>query len=459
VRRYHIWTIGCQMNAADSARLASSLEALGYQVTQRAEEADIIVLNTCVVRQSAESRARGRLSSLRPLKAKRPDVVLAVMGCLVGVQPNEDLSTQFPFVDLFLRPSEPEPLVALLQEREQEASCGARQNLADRSLGDSATPATACVPVIYGCSHACSYCIVPARRGPERSRPLTDIVVDVARLAAGGVREVTLLGQIVDRYGYDLAREGSCRAPDLSDLLRAVHEIDDIWRVRFLTSHPSYFSERILETVAALPKVCEHIEVPVQAGHDDVLRRMRRHYTADGYRGLVNTIREYLPGCSIASDVIVGFPGETSAQFAATLELLRELRLDKVHVAAYSPRPGTWAERRMVDDVTAEEKKRRLNAVETLQEEIVGSINSRLLGGTVEVLVEDKHKGKWRGRTRTDKLVFFQDSADWQGRLADVRITWTGPWSMQGAVVSDGPAQACHALPASSIDRSAISEG
>jgi len=424
------------MNAADSERLAGSLEDLGYRASERADDADVIVLNTCVVRQSAETRAIGRLSSLQPLKARRPDVVLAVMGCLVGVDPDQDLLKQFPFVDLFLRPSDPEPLVALLRERQQEASCGGMQDLAARPPRGRLTPVAAYVPVIHGCSHACSYCIVPARRGPERSRPLTDIIGDAEAMAAGGVREVTLLGQIVDRYGLDLGSQDSGRPTDLSDLLRAVHRVDGIWRIRFLTSHPSYLSERILKSVAVLPKVCEHIEVPVQAGDDDVLRRMRRHYTVDDYRRLVERIRQLLPGCSIASDVIVGFPGETVAEFEATLELLRDLRLDKVHVAAYSPRRGTLAERKMPDDVPAEEKKRRLDAVEALQEQVVGAINGRLSGQLVEVLVEDKHRGKWRGRTRTNKLVFFEDDEDWRGRLADVRITWAGPWSMQGEVVS-----------------------
>jgi len=429
------------MNAADSARLAGSLEDLGYRAAERADDADVIVLNTCVVRQSAETRAIGRLSSLKPLKSRRPDVVLAVMGCLVGVHPDQDLLKQFPFVDLFLRPSDPGPLVAVLKERQQEASCGGLQGLASRSPRGSVIPVVAYVPVIHGCSHACSYCIVPARRGPERSRPLADVIGDVEAMAAGGAREVTLLGQIVDRYGWDLESSDSGRPTDLSDLLHAVHRVDGIWRIRFLTSHPSYLSERILESVAVLPKVCEHIEVPVQAGDDDVLRRMRRHYTVDDYRRLVERIRQLVPRCSIASDVIVGFPGETVAQFEATVELLRDLRLDKVHVAAYSPRPGTLAERKMPDDVPAEEKKRRLDAVEALQEQVVGMINGQLLGRIVEVLIEDKHRGKWRGRTRTDKLVFFEADDDWRGRLADVRITWAGPWSMQGEVVLNSDRQ------------------
>ncbi|MDH7485940.1 MAG: MiaB/RimO family radical SAM methylthiotransferase [Anaerolineae bacterium] len=484
MKTYHIWTIGCQMNVADSAHLAAALEALGYRPAAGPADADVVVLNTCVVRQSAEERVVGRLTSLRPLKARRPQMVLAVMGCLVGVRPAEDLPQRFPQVDVFLPPSDPEPLLALLRQREEEAR-GKKQEARGkgqeaRGKGQEAggnehgaapvlqitspeaavigliaserdllsiprfiPPVTAYVPVIYGCNHVCAYCIVPYRRGRERSRPVAEIVAEVQALVEQGVREVTLLGQIVDRYGYDWRHEtrnteheteGS--GPDLADLLRAVHEIRGLWRIRFLTSHPNYFSDRILEAVAELPKVCEHIEVPVQAGDDEVLRRMRRGYTVADYRALVQKIRRRLPGCSIATDVIVGFPGETEAQFRATYDLLAELRLDMVHVAAYSPRPGTLAARKMVNDVPDEEKQRRRQAVEALQERIVGEINSRLVGQTVEVLVEEQHKGKWRGRTRTNKLVFFQDDADWRGRLAAVRITWAGPWSMQGEVRS-----------------------
>jgi len=452
------------MNVADSARLASELEALGYQPAPRPEEADVIVLNTCVVRQSAEDRAVGRLNSLKSLKKRKPQTVLAVMGCLVGVHPADDLPQRFPHVDVFLPPSEPEPLIAFLRQRgletrseEQEArgdlhpaSCILHPASCILPLASCISPpVTAYVPVIYGCNHVCAYCIVPYRRGRERSRPLDEVVAEVRDHVAQGVREVTLLGQIVDRYGYDWKHAtrntqhgssepaGSISSPNLADLLHAVHEIEGLWRIRFLTSHPSYFSDRILDAVAELPKVCEHIELPVQAGDDDVLRRMRRGYTVAEYRALVEKIRQRLPGCSIATDVIVGFPGETDAQFQATYDLLAELKLDMVHVAAYSPRPGTLAARKMPDDVPAEEKKRRLRAVDALQERIVGEINRRLLGRTVEVLVEGKHKGKWRGRTRTNKLVFFQDDADWRGRLAAVRITWAGPWSMQGEVVAD----------------------
>jgi tRNA-2-methylthio-N6-dimethylallyladenosine synthase len=217
-------------------------------------------------------------------------------------------------------------------------------------------------------------------------------------------------------------------------LLRALHEIDGLYRLRFLTSHPTYMTDELLDTAASLPKVCEHIEVPNQAGDDEILRRMRRDYTMAEYADLIGRIRARLPEVSIATDIIVGFPGETEVQFQRTLDTLAELKLDVCHSAMYSPRPGTISAKSMPDDVPSAEKKRRLDAVNTLQEQIVADINARLLGRTLEILVEEKHKDRWKGRTRTNKLVFFDDDSDhnWQGQLVNVEITWTGPWSMRG---------------------------
>jgi tRNA-2-methylthio-N6-dimethylallyladenosine synthase len=293
------------------------------------------------------------------------------------------------------------------------------------------------IPVVYGCSHACTFCIIPFRRGAERSRSVDEIMTEARSLVAQGVKEITLLGQIVDRYGYDLESPISnvpSRTP-LVDVLRLLNDVEGLERIRFLTSHPNWMTDELLDAVAELPKVCEHIEVPIQAGHDEVLARMKRGYTADGYWRLVERIRRRLPNGSIATDIIVGFPGETEVQFQATYDLLAELRLDVVHIAKYSVRPQTVAQRTMEDDVPPEEKERRRKALEDLQERVVGEINAWFLGQTVEVLVEGEHKGKWRGRTRTNKLVFFEDErADWPGKRANVAITRTGPWSMQGIV-------------------------
>ncbi|TKJ30995.1 MAG: tRNA (N6-isopentenyl adenosine(37)-C2)-methylthiotransferase MiaB [Chloroflexi bacterium B3_Chlor] len=416
--KYHIWTIGCQMNKADSWHAAQELEAQGHVPTKSAEDADIVVLNTCVVRQSAEDKVYGRLSSLKPLKRHNPHAAVVVMGCLVE-EDSTALQECFPFVDLFLPPSDVQGLMSLVTDKWGDASSQAGATA-------SPVPVSCHVPVMQGCDNLCTYCIVRLRRGKERSRPVAEIVEEVLCLAQRGAREVTLLGQNVDAYGHGLPGQ-----PDLADLLRTVHEVDDLWRIRFLTSHPNDMSDGIIEAVAELDKVCEHIELPVQAGHDLTLKRMGRGYTVNQYRRLVERIRDHVPGVALATDVIVGFPGETEDQFQATYELLAEQRFDVVHVAAYSPRPGTPAAR-LDDDVPQQQKERRRRLIEELQRQIAAEINHELLESTTEILVEDKHKGKWRGRTRTNKLVFFNDDADWRGKLARVEVTWAGPWSMQG---------------------------
>ncbi|MEM7034569.1 MAG: tRNA (N6-isopentenyl adenosine(37)-C2)-methylthiotransferase MiaB [Chloroflexota bacterium] len=413
--KYHLWTIGCQMNEADSQRVGSELEKLGYQYSPTYRDADVVVINTCVVRQSAEDKATGFLSSIKPLKEKNPNATIALMGCLVGVRGGRHLQKRFPYVDVLMPPSEPGPLVNHLLGQayvsDEAKALSKRHAVQD---GDLVLPihqqqnlVSAHVPIVYGCNHVCSFCIIPARRGRERSRPIGEIAHEVRSLVDQGVKEVTLLGQIVDRYGYDVPD-----GPRLENLLYTLNDINGLERIRFLTSHPNYMTDELLYAVAELPKVCEHIEVPIQAGDDEVLQRMRRGYTTDEYRVLVHRIREIMPEACIATDIIVGFPGETEAQFQATLDILAELKMDVCHSAMYSPRPGTISARLMPDDVPAEEKKRRLDAVNDQQEEIVAEINSRYVDRTVEVLVEKAHKGKWRSRTRTNKLVFFEDEQD-----------------------------------------------
>ena len=284
------------------------------------------------------------------------------------------------------------------------------------------------VPVMEGCDNHCTYCIVCLRRGRQQSRPLEGIVEEVRHLVERGAREVTLLGQNVDAYGHDLPGQ-----PDLADLLCAVHEVEDLWRIRFLTSHPSDMSQRIIDAVAGLDRVCEHIELPVQAGHDLTLKRMARGYTVTQYRDLLGRIRERIPGVAVATDIIVGFPGETEEHFQATYDLLAAEHFDVVHVAPYSPRPGTPAAR-LDDDVPPGEKERRRCLVDELQQEIAGAINRRLLGSDVEILVEENHRGRWKGRTRSNKLVFFEDERESRGQVARVEITWAGPWSMRGEI-------------------------
>jgi len=437
------------MNVADSQRVASALERMGLSFSPRLEEADVIVLNTCVVRQSAEDKAYGRLSSLKPLKQKNPHLVINLMGCLVGVKGHERLQQRFPFVDVFSPPSDPGPLIAYLAQDEsrllEHEETRRRFAMMDEEVdfepvfklpvAEKGKLVSAHVPVVLGCSHACTFCIIPYRRGIERSRPSGTILDEVRALVAQGVREVTFLGQIVDRYGKDMP-EG----PNLAGLLRMVHEVEGLERIRFLTSHPSWMTGELLDLVAELPKVMPHIEVPVQAGDDEVLAKMRRRYTADDYRRLVESIRNRLngswPGVSIATDIIVGFPGESEAQFQKTYDLLEELKLDVAHLARYSPRPGTVADRQFVDDVPAVEKMQRFRLLEEQQERIAAEIASRYQGEQVEVLFEEKVKERWKGRTTTNKLVFVESDQQLTGRVLPVRISWAGPWSMRGKLIN-----------------------
>jgi tRNA-2-methylthio-N6-dimethylallyladenosine synthase len=424
------------MNVADSQRVGSSLEHLGYMFTDKAEEADVIVLNTCVVRQSAEDKAIGRLSSLLPLKRRNPNLVINLMGCLVGVRGAEKLREKLPYVDVFSPPSDPGPLVSFLSQGEirslEDSETTRRFLTMDDELvlpqHERGNLVSAHVPIVYGCSHACTFCIIPFRRGIERSRPVGDIVAEIRSLAAQGVKEVTLLGQIVDRYGKDIAD-----GPNLAGLLRVVHEVEGIERIRFLTSHPNYFGEDLMDAVAELPKVMPHIEVPIQAGDDQVLANMKRGYNQQQYRDLVVKIRERIPDCSIATDIIVGFPGETEEQFMETYRVLADLKLDVAHLARYSSREGTVATRRMEDNVPDEEKMRRFRLLEELQEQVVAEINKNYLGQTVEVLFEDKVKNRWKGRIPTNKLVFVETDEDLKGKILPVMVTWTGPWSMQAS--------------------------
>ncbi|HND50505.1 MAG TPA: MiaB/RimO family radical SAM methylthiotransferase, partial [Anaerolineales bacterium] len=319
--KYHIWTEGCQMNVADSQRVGSSLEHLGYTLTDIIEEADVIVLNTCVVRQSAEDKAMGRVSSLAPLKKKNPNLVINLMGCMVGVRGAEKLKAKLPYVDVFSPPSDPGPLISHLTQGEiqslEDAETTRRFLTMDEELilpvAERGKLVMAHVPIVYGCSHACTFCIIPYKRGVERSRPVGDIVSEVRSLAKQGVKEITLLGQIVDRYGKDIPD-----GPNLAALLRILHEVEGIERIRFLTSHPNYFDDDLINAIAELPRVMPHIELPIQAGDDTVLENMKRGYTQQQFRDLVAKIRQHIPNCSIATDIIVGFPGETEEQFMET---------------------------------------------------------------------------------------------------------------------------------------------
>ncbi len=416
--KYYIWTIGCQMNKAESERLGGYLEQGGYQAVARAEEAELIVLNSCVVRQSAENRVIGRLNTLKSVKRLNPGLTLAVTGCLVNSEIKR-LRERFPHVDHFFKPGEYPPWLTPI---------ASHPVIPQRPL-----PATF-VPIIQGCNNLCAYCIVPYRRGREKSRPVREIVSEVRELRHRGIREVILLGQNVDSYGHDLVEK-----PDLAFLLGELNTIDGLERIRFLTNHPKDMSSKLIDAVASLDKVCEEISLPVQSGSGAILKAMRRGYTVERYRELVTEIRRKIPGVALSTDVIVGFPSETEAQFRETYDLLSRLRFDKVHVAAYSPRPGTLASRELADSVPLAEKKERLRQIERLQEKVAAEINAGLRDKTVEILVEGRNKGKWQGRTRTGKLVFFGGSDDYLGQLVRVRINRVSPWALQGNLETGSP--------------------
>ena len=420
MQNYYIWTIGCQMNVADSERLESGLEQMGLGKAEHAQDADVVVLNSCVVRQSAEDKVVGMLGHLKPLKQQNREKVIALMGCMVGPK-TDTLQERFPQVDVFMRPQQFDPLIDLLGDRlgiDPEGCIGpltAKPNV------------TAYIPIIHGCDKFCSFCIIPYRRGREVSRTIADIVRETELLADRGVREITLLGQNVDSYGHDL--DGDV---DLADLLASVHEVEGIERIRFLTSHPNDMSDHIIDAVADLPKVCEHINLPFQAGDDEVLAQMRRQYTNDDYRRLIDKIRNRIPNVSLSTDLVVGFCGETNDQFGKTYEMVRDIRFDKVHSAMYSTRDNTYAARKLHDDVPQEEKKRRLTAIDDLQASIQAEINAELSGQTVEVLIEGVKRGQVHGRNRNDKLVYVEGADDAIGRVVPVKIERAGAWSLTG---------------------------
>ena len=425
------------MNKADSERMGSGLEQLGLEWTGNPKTADVIVLNSCVVRQQAEDRVVGMLTSLKPWKQRFPEKTLALMGCMVGPK-TDDLRKRYPYVDVFMQPQKFEPLIEMVGDK-----LGVDPDGCVGPLVPGHPSVTTHVPIIHGCDKFCTFCIIPYRRGREVSRPVEEVVEECRMLVARGVKEVTLLGQNVDSYGHDLPDQ-----TDLADLLEAVHAgAPDLARIRFLTSHPNDMSDRIIEAVAGLPRVMENINLPFQAGNDEVLARMRRGYTNAQYRELVARVRDAIPGVAMVTDLIVGFPGETEAQFEDSLAMVQDLRFDKVHAAMYSTRPNTYAERKLPDDVPHEEKRRRLHAIESAQEAVLTQLNNAYFGTTQQVLVDGRNKGRWQGRTRTDKLVFFDvpsrdlredgspDASSDEVALGDVlnvRITRTTPWSLQG---------------------------
>ena len=502
--KYHIWTVGCQMNMADTQRVSGILETLGWEESPTMDGANLVVLNTCSVREQPEKRAHGQLSLLKHAKKRRADLLVAMMGCMVGNSRQvEEMKQRYPVVDLFFKVEQAEILPEFLEERwtplagegcVDVADMGAPRTMgvsgplpmlqveqglpdapeeipvatlqsgphaqghpgamasnfrpgarelhyptADATGMQTRTP-TAWLPVILGCNKVCSYCIVPSRRGRERSRPAAELLDEARALTAGGAKELTLLGQTVEAYGLDLPGEG-----DLGDLMERLSAIETLERIRFMTSYPPHMTDKMIHQMAALPKVCEHVNIPVQHGDDAMLQRMRRGYTLAEYRTLIGKLRDWWPGVSLSTDIIVGFCGETEEEFQHTLDLLEEIRFDVVHVAMYSPRPGTLSFK-WEDDVPLEVKRERLHAVEQIQERIALASNAPYVGRVEEVLIESHQvaggQHQWRGRTRTNKLVFLPatrpgaggvDGVDIRpGDLVLTHIDRATAWSLQG---------------------------
>ena len=419
--KFYIWTVGCQMNVADSERLAAGLTRLGWQPTDSPEDASLAVVNTCSVRQHAEDRAYSKLGRLRDIKSDQPNLKIAVMGCMVGPKTGE-LKHRFPYVDAFARPQQFGPIMSLVETPAED-------------LGGEFWPTTyaiptgptAFVPVIHGCNKFCTYCIVPYRRGREASRPIEEIRSEIEQLTAQGVREVTLLGQTVEAYGHDLTGE-----PDLGDLMRSLADLPQLLRIRFLTSYPKDMTGRILEAVAEIPKVMESFSLPVQSGSDRVLDSMRRGYRREEFISKVREVRKLMPEAGITTDVITGYPGESEADFEETCSLLEELRFDKVHVAAYSPRKGTIAYKQLPDDVSPDTKLDRLHRVEAIEHRISLELNERMIGKSEPILIEGLRGDQPFGRTRAGRLVHL-DAPARTGSVVDVRIEHAGAFSLRGA--------------------------
>ncbi len=489
--RFHVWTLGCQMNRSDSEEMAGRLLRAGCDEAADLESADLVVINTCAIREGAEQKVIGRMGQLNKLKAANPTMRVVLTGCSVREPDRAGLERRYPAVDLFLRPDEEPELVdrlGLAGAQAPAAATGTTTNLGRVTVGaadqlartrsqaigeDSVareSAVAAWLPIIYGCDKTCTYCIVPFSRGPERSRPFDDVVTEARTLAAAGYREVTLLGQNVNSYGHDLDPEprfGHVDAerwagrqldlagrPDLAELIRAidglrtVDGLPAIPRLRFVTSHPWDLSDRLIAALADCPSVCEHLHLPVQSGSDAVLRRMGRQYTIEHYRERLDRIREAVPDIAISTDIIVGFCGETETQFEETLALLAAVRYDQVFAAAYSERPGTPATH-LADDVPADVKRRRLNTLLSVQEEIGLERNQAWTGRDVEVLVDAARPARQHdhdgvaeagagsgsalsGRTRGNKLVHLTGDEDLIGQLVTVRIDHAGPYALRG---------------------------
>jgi tRNA-2-methylthio-N6-dimethylallyladenosine synthase len=445
-RRYHITTFGCQMNKADSERMAGILEDLGMAWSEDPNQADLILYNTCTIRDNAEQKVYSYLGRQAKRKQEKPDLTLIVAGC-VAQQEGEQLLRRVPELDLVMGPQHANRLGDLLEQvfaGNQVVATEALHIMEDITKPRRDSAVTAWVNVIYGCNERCSYCVVPNVRGVEQSRTPAAIRAEMEVLAQQGYKEVTLLGQNIDAYGRDLpgVTETGRHLHTLTDLLYFVHDIDGIERIRFATSHPRYFTERLIKACQELPKVCEHFHIPFQSGDNDILKAMKRGYTIERYRQIIDRIRAYMPDAAISADVIVGFPGETEAQFENTLRVVEEIGFDLLNTAAYSPRPGTPAalwENQLSEEVKAD-RLQRLNHLVSLK---AAERSQRYRGRIEEVLVEEQNSKDPRqvmGRTRGNRLTFFPGNIEQlRGQIVPVSITEVRAFSLTGEAVVPVP--------------------
>jgi len=444
---YWITTFGCQMNKADSERMAGILEAMGYREAQAELEADLVLYNTCTIRDNAEQKVYSYLGRQAQRKRVNPNLTLVVAGC-VAQQEGEALLRRVPELDLVMGPQHANRLEVLLtqvQQGQQVVATDENHILEDITTARRDSTICGWVNVIYGCNERCTYCVVPSVRGKEQSRLPEAIRLEMEGLAARGFKEITLLGQNIDAYGRDLpgiTPEGR-RQHTLTDLLEQVHDVEGIERLRFATSHPRYFTERLIDACAALPKVCEHFHIPFQSGDDAVLKAMARGYTVDRYRRIIERIRSRMPDAAISADVIVAFPGETDAQFRRTLDLVEEISFDQVNTAAYSPRPNTPAAD-WPGQLPEAEKVERLRELNALVERKAKERSARYGGRIEEILVEGsnpKDPSQVMGRTRTNRLTFFpasdsQGGSHRPGDLVQVRIDTVRAFSLGGELAT-----------------------
>lgn len=442
-RRYHITTFGCQMNKADSERMAGILEDMGFEWSEDPNDANLVLYNTCTIRDNAEQKVYSYLGRQAKRKHEQPDLTLVVAGC-VAQQEGETLLRRVPELDLVMGPQHANCLKDLLEQvfdGNQVVATEPIQIVEDITKPRRDSTTTAWVNVIYGCNERCTYCVVPNVRGIEQSRTPQAIRAEMEELGQQGYKEVTLLGQNIDAYGRDLpgVTASGRHQHTLTDLLYYVHDVPGIERIRFATSHPRYFTERLILACAELPKVCEHFHIPFQSGDNDILKAMARGYTQEKYRRIIDKIREYVPDASISADAIVGFPGETEEQFENTLKLVDDIGFDQLNTAAYSPRPGTPAalwENQLSEEVKSD-RLQRLNHLVAIK---AAQASQRYLGRIEEVLVEDqnpKDSTQVMGRTRGNRLTFFTgDIKELKGQLKKVKITEVRAFSLTGELLN-----------------------